>query len=171
MSAWKNVAVLTKAKQVKGGLLARSVEGLPFLLREGMQVAFVPPVLHLPRQSVIERIEERQSGAIVHFADITSIDQAEQLQGHYCLVKTADLPQGFDRSEYDDLVGLQLYGADGTRWGVVVRVEENPAHPLLVVERSGREALVPYVEDLVVSVDAATRMLTMQLADGLLDLE
>ena len=57
MSTWVIVARLTKAKTVEGGLFVRSTEGLPFLLEEGMEVVFVPPVLRVPRQGCVTSIE------------------------------------------------------------------------------------------------------------------
>ena len=53
MGAWVRVAEFTKAKHLKGGLVARSVAGLPFLLEEGLFCAFVPPVIDVPRQGTV----------------------------------------------------------------------------------------------------------------------
>ena len=95
MSAWARIANLGKAKNLKGGLLAYPCEGLPFLLEEGMEVAFVPPVLRVPRTGRITHIQEQAGGAyLVSFDSILSIDQAEQLAGHSVLVRKADLPEG-----------------------------------------------------------------------------
>lgn len=93
MSAWARVANLGKAKNLKGGLLAYPCEGLPFLLEEGMEVVFVPPVLRVPRVARITRVQEQAGGAhLVSFDSISTIDQAEQLVGHSVLVRKADLP-------------------------------------------------------------------------------
>ena len=93
MSDWVNIARLTKAKTLEGGLFVRSTEGLPFLLKEGMNVVFVPPVLKVPRTGCVESVEEKGDGVyLVFFSSIDSIDLSEQLVGHYCLVKKTDLP-------------------------------------------------------------------------------
>ena len=59
-----------------------------------MEVAFVPPVLRVPRTGRITHIQEQAGGAyLVSFDSILSIDQAEQLAGHSVLVRKADLPE------------------------------------------------------------------------------
>ena len=49
MRAWTDVAVLARTKNLQGGFVAQSAAGLPFLLSEGLEVAFVPPVSDAPR--------------------------------------------------------------------------------------------------------------------------
>lgn len=175
MSDWANVATLGKAKNLKGGLLAYPREGLPFLLEEGMEVVFVPPVLRAPRSGRIVSLQQQGSGAhLVYFDSIDSIDMAEKLQDRYCLVRRADLPEGFDRGR-GDLVGFAVHDVSAGPLGTIVDLEENPAHPLLVVERgdpspSPSPVRIPLVEEFIVSIDPDKKSLTMELPEGLLDL-
>lgn len=171
MSEWANVALIKKAKTLEGGLLVRSTEGLPFLLQEGMEVVFVPPVLRVPRQGRVESVEEKENNTyLVIFSSIDSIELSEQLVGHYCLVKKADLPHDYDKKASLDLVGFSLKTADHTLVGTIDSLEENPAHPLLVVRYEGRQIRVPLVDDLVCSFDEKERVIVMDLPDGLLSL-
>jgi 16S rRNA processing protein RimM len=171
MSDWADVAELTKAKNLEGGLFVRATKGLPFLLSPGLEVTFVPPVLRIPRSSTVRAIQEQGDGRfVVFFEDITSIDTAEKLIGHHCLVRKADLPEGWDTRGGLDLVGFSLVAEDGSPIGSVVDVQENPAHPLLVVEATGREVLVPLVEELLVDVDEEALVITVSLPEGLLEL-
>jgi 16S rRNA processing protein RimM len=185
MSSWANVATIGKAKNLKGGLLVYPREGLPFLLEEGMSVTFVPPVLRTPRTGRVESISAQPSGAyLVCFDTIDSIELAERLQDHSCLVRKSDLPDDFDHGLHD-LVGFTLLDPKAVLIGRIVALEENPAHPLLVVEHntaSLKDTLdassdqnatlvrVPLVEDFIVSLDDATKVLVMDLPEGLFDL-
>lgn len=181
MSAWANVATIGKAKNLKGGLLVYAREGLPFLLEEGMEVTFVPPVLRLPRAGRVTSITPQSQGAhLVFFDTIDSIDLAERLQDHSCLVLKSDLPEDFDRGLFD-LVGFALLDPKATIIGRIVALEENPAHPLLVVDANAsapQDTLdqdatfirIPLVDDFIVSVDKATETIVMDLPEGLLDL-
>lgn len=171
MSAWANVAKLTKAKTLEGGLFVQSTKGLPFLLEEGMEVTFVPPLLRFPRSSRIVQLDHKGEGKyLVYFEDITSIDLAEQLVGHYCLVRKADLPEDYDRSSHDLLTNFSVLSDKGVEVGSVVRVDENPAHPLLVVLRNGREVLIPLVDELLLGIDEQNNTITMSIPEGLLEL-
>lgn len=185
MSAWANVATIGKAKNLKGGLLVYPREGLPFLLEEGMEVNFVPPVLRVPRTGRVISVAQQAQGAyLVFFDTIDSIDLAEQLQDHSCLVPKSDLPEDFDRSVLD-LVDFTLIDSKATVVGRIVALEKNPAHPLLVVDMntsslqdapdtaSKQDAAllrVPFVDDFIVALDDTTETVMMDLPEGLLDL-
>jgi len=171
MSAWARVANLGKAKNLKGGLLAYPCEGLPFLLEEGMEVTFVPPVLRVPRTGFITRIQEQTGGAyLVSFDSILSIDQAEQLVGHSVLVRKADLPEDYDRTLLN-LVGFDVFSCDQGHIGTIVSLEENPAHLLLVVELSaGGTIHIPLVEEFLVELNEEERRIELDLPAGLVEL-
>ncbi len=171
MSEWANVALIKKAKTLEGGLLVHSIKGLPFLLQEGMEVIFVPPQLKVPRKGRVESVEEKGEGTyLVAFSSVDSIDVSEQLVGCYCLVKKADLPDNYDKKSSLDLVGFTLKTADNTFVGTVDALEENPAHPLLVLHYEGRTIRVPLVDELVRSFNEQERVMVMDLPAGLLSL-
>ena len=71
----------------------RATAGLPFLLEEGMEVAFVPPVLDVPRRATVSAIEEQGLDLIVFFEGVEDRSTAEALAGCHCLVRRADLPE------------------------------------------------------------------------------
>lgn len=171
MSKWAIVARLTKAKTHEGDLFVRSAEGLPFLLEEGMEVVFVPPVLKVPRSGVVESIEEKGNDLYqVSFSTIDSIDLSEQLVGHYCLVKKADLPADYDTNDSFEVIGYTLKDSEGSYIGIVHSVEENPAHPLLVVEYDQHDVRIPLVDELLVSLDEEEKCIVMDLPAGILSL-
>lgn len=58
MRTWANVAELSKTKTLTGGLVARCAPGLPFLLEEGMEVAFVPPRHDAPRRARVLSVQD-----------------------------------------------------------------------------------------------------------------
>lgn len=172
MSSWADVATIGKAKNLKGGLLVYPREGLPFLLEEGMEVTFVPPVLRTPRVGrVVDVMPQTGDAHLVFFDSIDSIDLAERLQSHHCLVRRSDLPEDFDRGLHD-LAGFQLIGADGEVLGAVTALEDNPAHSLLVVRIAGEDRVVrvPFVEEFVCSIDEDAATIHANLPEGLLDL-
>ncbi len=177
---WANVAALIKAKNNEGGLSVRATEGLPFLLEPGMEVTFVPPVLRMPRAAHVAFVEQTaQDRFVVTFDAIATRTDAERLEGHFCLVRTADLPEGYAEPSTLDVVGFVVSDAAAGRIGRIARIEDNPAHPLLVVERdhlddegAGEdfEVLIPFVDEFIVSVDPAARVVSVDVPQGLLDL-
>lgn len=197
MELWANIAVLLKAKDAQGGLFVKATKGLPFLLTEGLEVAFVPPVLRVPRSARVSHVSQTHDDRwVVYFEGITSREVSEQLAGHCCLVRRSDVPAEAFQAPLS-LVGYTV--ADGTRGvvGQVVRVEENPAHPLLVVEPVGStntnasadsvhatlsnnastdgtnksdEYLIPLVDEFIHELNEEEKILTLNLPEGLLEL-
>ncbi len=177
MDPWVNIASLLKAKNNEGGLSVKQAEGLPFLLQPGMEVTFVPPVLRMPRSAVVEQVVEMGQGRrMVYFDAIVDRTQAEKLEGHFCLVPYASLPEGFDKQQGSGLVGYNIVDEAAGPVGVVADVLENPAHPLLEVRTQAEGAqpdatvFIPLVEEFIVGVDEQSNTLTMNLPEGLLDL-
>lgn len=172
MGSWKNIAYLLRAKTKEGGLSVKPTEGLPFLLSEGLEVVFVPPILRFARQAKVARVEQTSPGKhLVFFEGIDTRDDAEKLEGHWCLVRTEDLP------EEELLTGSEIQGFSVVDerlgcLGVVKDIQENPAQPLLVVSRTEKEAdlLIPMVDEFIVSVDEDARCITVAIPEGLLDL-
>lgn len=155
-------------------------EGLPFLLEKGMEVTFVPPVLRIPRTGIVVDVEETSDGRyLIWFDSIDNRTDAEKLEGHFCLVRTSLLPDGFaDRHEID-FTGFSVVNEDGSLIGRVLGIEENPAHALLVVARANGgsssapekdEVLIPLVDEFLVAVEEETGEIRVSLPDGLLDL-
>lgn len=195
MGSWTNIAALLSAKTKEGGLSVKPTEGLPFLLTEGLEVTFVPPLLRFPRSAKVARVEHPSSDRyLVYFEGIDTRNDAELLEGHFCLVRTSDLPEGFELADERALVGYIVVDALRGTVGKVIRMEENPAHPLLVVlpeagsgsaedddgkvlssesdmtDSANREVLIPLVDAFIRDVDEEAGILHVSLPDGLLDL-
>lgn len=140
MHTWANVAKLTETKARSGGLVARCAAGLPFLLSEGIEVAFVPPVLDAPRRGRVTAVRPLGEGeAAVTFDSVGSIDVAEQLVGCCCLVRRDELSaedrRALEEAELD-LAGFQVWDAAAGFIGMVLCVVDNPAQSLLSVSRA-----------------------------------
>ena len=103
------------------------------------------------------------------------------LEGHYCLVRNEDLPEGFDESDELQLEGYSVLDTSFGKLGRVVRIEENPAHPLMVVDRGANEGssdeddgsselLIPVVDAFIDEINEEERIIYTSIPDGLLDL-
>lgn len=170
MHEWANVAELVKPKSLQGGLVVRSAPGLSFLLREGMEVAFVPPVLDAPRRGVVVEVSELRDGVgVVAFDSVDTIDAAEALAGCSCLVRRLDLPEGFDVQDGRTIVGYTVVDELAGELGTVAQVIDNGAQQLLSVDCAQGEVLVPYVDAIVVGEDDDARIVATRLPQGLLD--
>jgi len=104
--------------------------------------------------------------ALVRLTGVRSLKDADELAGQSVY---ADY---FEEEEEEDLVGWTLCNADGQAVGTVVDYEDIPGNFCLWVERPGGEQiLIPFHEELIVSVDESSQTITMTIPEGILDLE
>ncbi|WP_367136379.1 ribosome maturation factor RimM [Saccharothrix sp. HUAS TT1] len=109
---------------------------------------------------------------LVRFEEVLTRDVAETLRGTLLLGSTEDLPPTGDPDEFYDheLEGLTAELADGTRVGTVLEVVHGLGGELLVVKReNGDQALVPFVREIVPTVDIAGKRVVLDPPEGLLD--
>ena len=101
--------------------------------------------------------------ALVRLTGIRSLKDAEEVSG------AALWADYFEEEEEDDLSGWTVLDADGVAVGTVSDYEDIPGNTCLWVKRpSGDEVLLPFHEDLILALDAASRCLKMQIPEGLL---
>lgn len=172
MGAWVRVAEFTKAKHVKGGLVARSVAGLPFLLEEGISAAFVPPVIDVPRNGTVTEVHpDPKGGCVVSFDTVTDANTAEALVGCYALVRREDLPDDVLELQEGGIEGFTVVDAEAGAIGTAVSINEMPGQHLLEVEReNGKTVLIPVVDEFLEGLDEEERCIYVNLPEGLLDL-
>jgi 16S rRNA processing protein RimM len=110
---------------------------------------------------------------LVAFEGVSDRTLADALRGALLVVDSATSPAIEDADEYwdHDLAGLDVVLTDGQAVGVVADVAHPPGADLLVIRRpDGSEALVPFVRDIVTTVDMAARRVVVDPPDGLFEL-
>ena len=109
---------------------------------------------------------------VVGFEGVDDRSAAEGLQGLLLVADSSTSPAPEDPDEYwdHDLVGLRAELEDGTAVGVVDEVLHLPGHDTFVVRREdGTDVLVPFVAEIVPTVDVAAGRVVLTPPPGLLD--
>lgn len=114
---------------------------------------------------------------VLRFAEVADRNDAESLRNHYLVLDTDEAEETEGYYEHE-LVGLPVYAVSdpedqelGEPVGTVAGLRTLPSQDLLVVElHDGREALVPFVEEIVPEVDLEERRVVLTPPPGLLDL-
>jgi len=109
--------------------------------------------------------------AIVKLEGIDSVEQAEKLRGKTLEIhrrQLETLPEG--QYYHFQLIGLEVWTAEGQRLGKVIRVLSAPSNDNYVVSGEKGEILIPAIEDVVKSVDLESGRITIEAMEGLLDL-
>jgi len=118
------------------------------------------------------RTAERQGKRMLaSFQGLTTRNQAEALIGATLMATVAGDVTPEDDSEFYDrhLVGMAVCKPDGTVAGTVEEVVHGPAQDLLAVATAAGQRLVPFVDELVPSIDLEAGRLTVADIPGLLE--
>lgn len=123
----------------------------------------------LPVPFFIESLTKKGSDkAIAHLNDINCLRDAEEIAGQ--AVYADYLEEVDDEDDFSALEGWTVNDAGGNTVGTVSQFIDIPANPCLEVETKNGAAIIPLHEDLIISLDQKTRILEMEIPDGLLDL-
>lgn len=109
---------------------------------------------------------------LVRFDGVSDRTAAEALRDTLVHVERADdeVPSEPDDFYDSSLIGCAAVLADGAPVGEVCDVLHLPAQDVLVVQTpEGSQVLVPFVAEIVPTVDLVTRRITLSPPDGLLD--
>ena len=107
---------------------------------------------------------------VVKFEGFYHINDVEKYKGCALLVSADDLEE-LDENEfyYFEIIGCQVVTTDGETIGEISEILETGANDVWVVKRPGqKDALIPYIEDVVKAVDIETKQVTIQVLEGLL---
>jgi len=114
----------------------------------------------------------RGGQAIFHFADINSMEEAEPLRGLEVQVPIEQRAK-LEAGNYfvGDLMGCQVWEAGAaSALGSVRDVEFPGGVPLLSVDTSEGEVLVPLAAEFCLHIDVKAKRIDVKLPEGLLDL-
>ncbi len=119
----------------------------------------------------VESVRPFQKGLLVRFGGVEDRNQAELLRGRYLFRKTDQLvPLEEGEFYYHELLGMTVVTVDGEVVGSVAEVYDISPADLIEVHSEGRILMIPYLDHIVVRVDADTRQIIIDPPDGLLDL-
>jgi len=127
----------------------------------------VPPELSL------ESARWHQGRVIAQFAGVHDRNVAEALRGVLLQVDSASVTVPEDPDEFHDhqLIGLAVVSVGGDVLGEVDRIDHAPSSDLIVLKKlGGGTALIPFVSQMVPTVDLAGGRVLVDLPEGLLDL-
>ncbi len=151
------IAKILKSNGTDGGLLigVRDIEVGQIELQEPVFIEFDG----LPVPFFIQDIQQRGTAkAVIHLNDIVNLEDAEEVVGRPIFIEGE-----WEEEEEMDFTGWTLLNR-GQRVGTVTGMEPIPGNLCLYVG----ETLVPLHPDLILSADPATRILDLDLPEGLL---
>jgi 16S rRNA processing protein RimM len=122
----------------------------------------------------VESARPHSGRLLVRFVEVPDRTAAEEMRGARLLIGVGSLVPAEDPEEFHahQLEGLRAELADGEPLGTVREIVHGPGGDLLVVAREGRaDLLVPFVREIVPTVDLEGGRVVLTPPEGLLDLD
>ncbi len=167
MSQLQFIGTIVRPHGLRGDLLVTLQH--PINLTKGARV-WIGFSHSFGREYTLESYVLSGRNAIIHLASINSRAEAEQFREHGIFVSDVALATD-NTSPLFGISGWKVLDMQGNVIGSVVGTEDNPAHPLLLIEcNDGNEILLPYVSEFIVGIDRVAQTLTVNPPAGLLDL-
>lgn len=111
-----------------------------------------------------------QDDWLVTFAGVADRDAAAALRGRYLMIERERLPPpAAGEVLYHQLLGIEVFTADGARVGEISEVFEQRPADLLEVRTPKGTVLVPFLEGWIRELDVAGRRLVIDPPAGLLE--
>ncbi|MEW1548562.1 ribosome maturation factor RimM [Streptomyces tsukubensis] len=109
---------------------------------------------------------------LLRFAGVNDRNAAEALRNTLLIADVDPEETPEDPDEYYDhqLVDLDVVLADGTPVGRITEISHLPSQDLFIVERpDGDEVMIPFVEEIVTTIDLGEQRIVVDPPPGLLD--
>ena len=110
------------------------------------------------------------SSALVKFLDIDSSEQAQQLVGSTVYFENKFIEEGSeDEVSLNYFIGFTVKDGE-TYIGKIIDIDDQTENWLFVIEHGDDELLIPAHEEFITDIDHQNRTITMDLPNGLIDL-
>ena len=165
---WLAVGRVRRPHGVRGEVTVEIVTDFPERMVDGIEVGVgrEGPERYLS----VHRARFHKKQWLLAFDGIQDRNDVEELRNLWLFLPEQERSQLPPNYYYEhELAGLICVDESGARLGTVVELVSGAGTPLLRVEVSGGEALVPFTSPIVVAVDLDSGRITLDPPRGLLD--
>lgn len=107
---------------------------------------------------------------LIKFVGFNTINDVQQFKGATLCVNQKQLsPLTENEFYYHQIIGCEVKTDTGDHLGKVSDVLSTGANDVWVIEKQGKDLLIPYIEDVVKQVDPENKLIVIHLIDGLID--
>jgi len=118
----------------------------------------------------VEDFQVRPKGfATVKLEGVDTEEDAKGIIRKNLYLPLTELPELSGKNFYDhEVVGFLVTDVNFGPVGTLQQIIDLPVNPLIQVDANGKEVLIPFVKDLVQSVDREQKILTVKAPEGLI---
>lgn len=108
---------------------------------------------------------------LIHFQGLNNINDVEHFKGSFLKITESQLTE-LEENEYyyHEIIGCEVYTTSGEEVGHIKEILSPGANDVWVVQRqSGKDILIPYIEDVVLEIDVEAKKVVIEPMEGLLE--
>ncbi|ADH99230.1 ribosome maturation factor RimM [Salisediminibacterium selenitireducens] len=173
MSKWLNVGKIVNTHGIHGEV--RVISRTDFKeerYAKGRELfLYNPEKDHRTSVTVVSWRQHKQFDLLT-FEGYTNVNDVEGFRDHLLQVDGDDLDDPMEEDEfyYHEIIGLSVVDEQGIEIGRVKEILSPGANDVWVVQRQGKkDALIPYIDDVVLSVDLEDGVVHVRIPEGLID--
>jgi 16S rRNA processing protein RimM len=165
---WLEVGVVGKPHGVRGQVHVRMHNTETELIAPGRLLATIRETGR--KEWVVSDSRRTPKDWLVGFEGVDQREAAAALTNETLYVQRAQFPPAAEDEVYQcDLVGLRVETREGETVGRILGFFNNGAHEVCVVEREGKELLLPFVTEVFVDADLEAERVILDLPEGFLE--
>jgi len=164
------VGKIARTHGIRGGVKIYAYGESLRMQRAGAKL-FLHPASRTGRSELtLVRISPQGKFLLAQFDELTSIDLAQELTGEELFLPQDCLPPPTDDEYYHyQLIGLRVETTEGKEVGTLRGIIETSGNDVYVVEREGKEVLIPAVAEVISQVDLDRGRMVIDPPEGLID--
>ncbi|MFX3624632.1 MAG: ribosome maturation factor RimM [Ectobacillus sp.] len=171
MTKWFNVGKIVNTHGIKGEVRVISRTDFPeerykagnllYIWKEGGKA---------PIEVKVTSHRTHKSFDLLTFEGYDNVNQVEQFKGSILKVPQEQLGKLAEGEYYyHEIIGCTVASEEGEEIGKISEILSPGANDVWVVKRpNGKEALIPYIEQVVLKVDVEKKLVTIHVMEGLL---
>ncbi|MBE9492439.1 MAG: 16S rRNA processing protein RimM [Bacteroidetes bacterium] len=119
----------------------------------------------------IDSIRIKEAYAIVALEDINTPEKAQEMVDKDLYLPLTDRPDSGPGQFYShEIVGFTVVDKEKGEIGKVKQVLDRPEQSLLQISHGNKEILIPFVDEIILTIDKISHQITIQAPEGLIDL-
>jgi 16S rRNA processing protein RimM len=138
---------------------------------KGSQLLFVEEEKNIRIPVTVASSRYHKGMYVVLFQGFTNINEVEKYKGWLLKVEEkylGDLEE--DEFYHHEILGCKVVTDEGQELGTITEILSPGANDVWVVKpKSGKELLLPYIDEVVLDVDVEQKLVTVHIIEGLLD--
>ena len=118
----------------------------------------------------ISGVKPHKNMFLLKLCGIDSIEDAEKLKGKVVTAKEEDMPPLPDGVFYiRDIMGMEVYDGDRHIGRIYDWIETGPNNVYVIKRPSGKDVLIPAVDEVIKSIDVEKKIMSVKMLEGLME--